>query len=152
MKLANTLWGCVYCRYIMMCWQWTIVLPHVPIVFIRSLDQMMNDETRLDLYLKKVFKSRHRISPHSVCSLLPSSKLIFAHNTPRSHYAITLTNPTAIMPRIKSCIICSAVASPDLQLQYCDACQSALYCSKAYQRIDWKKKHTQTCKLLNAGH
>jgi hypothetical protein len=53
----------------------------------------------------------------------------------------------------KSCIVCSAVASPDLQLQYCAACQSALYCSKACQRKDWKEKqHRQICKLLNVGH
>jgi hypothetical protein len=48
----------------------------------------------------------------------------------------------------KCCIICSAVAS-----QYCAGCQSALYCSKVCQRIDWKKKqHRQICKLLNVGH
>jgi hypothetical protein len=52
----------------------------------------------------------------------------------------------------KSCIVCSAEASPELQLQYCDQCQSALYCSKACQRIDWKKQHKKICKLLNAGH
>jgi hypothetical protein len=53
----------------------------------------------------------------------------------------------------KCCIICSAVASPALQLQYCAACQSALYCSKACQRIDWKQQqHKQICKLLNVGH
>jgi hypothetical protein len=52
----------------------------------------------------------------------------------------------------KSCIICSAVASPDLQLQYCAQCQSALYCSKACQREDWKKRHKKICKLLNVGH
>jgi hypothetical protein len=53
----------------------------------------------------------------------------------------------------KSCIICSAVASPDLQLQYCAQCQSAKYCSKDCQRIDWREKqHKQICKLLNVGH
>jgi hypothetical protein len=52
----------------------------------------------------------------------------------------------------KSCIVCSAVASPDLQLQYCAQCQSALYCSKTCQRKDWKKQHKQICKLLNVGH
>jgi hypothetical protein len=52
----------------------------------------------------------------------------------------------------KSCIVCSAVASPELQLQYCAACQSALYCSRACQRIDWKKQHKRICKLLNVGH
>jgi hypothetical protein len=60
------------------------------------------------------------------------------------------SNPTAIMP--KCCIICKAEASPDLQLQYCDACQSALYCSTACQRKDWRKQHIQICKLLNVGH
>jgi hypothetical protein len=64
------------------------------------------------------------------------------------YYPTTLT---AIMP--KSCIICSAVASPDILLQYCAQCQSALYCSKACQRIDWRQKqHRQICKLLNVGH
>jgi hypothetical protein len=59
--------------------------------------------------------------------------------------------PTAIMP--KSCIICRAVASQDIVLQYCDQCQSALYCSKACQRIDWRQKqHRQICKCLNVGH
>jgi hypothetical protein len=52
----------------------------------------------------------------------------------------------------KSCIICSAVASPDLQLEYCAACQSALYCSRACQRKDWKAQHKQICKRLNVGH
>jgi hypothetical protein len=40
----------------------------------------------------------------------------------------------------KSCIICSAVASLDLQLP------------KACQRKDWKKQHKKICKLLNVGH
>ena len=53
---------------------------------------------------------------------------------------------------LRCCIICSAVDSPDLQLQYCDACQSAVYCSKACQTIDWKKQHKKICKLLNVGH
>jgi hypothetical protein len=60
------------------------------------------------------------------------------------------TTPTTMMPR--SCIICSAVASPDILLQYCDACQSAMYCSRACQRKDWKPRHKQICKLLNKGH
>jgi hypothetical protein len=52
----------------------------------------------------------------------------------------------------KSCIICSAVASPDVMLQYCAACQSAMYCSRACQRKDWKKRHRGIYKLLNVGH
>jgi hypothetical protein len=52
----------------------------------------------------------------------------------------------------KSCSICSALASPDLQLQYCDQCQSAVYCSRVCQRKDWKKQHRRICKLLNVGH
>jgi hypothetical protein len=52
----------------------------------------------------------------------------------------------------KSCIICSVVASPDLQIQYCAACQSAMYCSRACQRIDWKTRHKQICKFFNVGH
>jgi hypothetical protein len=59
------------------------------------------------------------------------------------------STPTAIMP--KSCTIWSTVASPDLQLQYCAYCQSALYCSKAYQRKDWKRRHRHICKL-NVEH
>jgi hypothetical protein len=47
----------------------------------------------------------------------------------------------------KTCIVCNAFAS-----QYCDACQSAMYCSKACQRKDWKTQHKQLCKLLNVGH
>jgi hypothetical protein len=50
------------------------------------------------------------------------------------------------------CIVCSVVASPDLQLHYCDQCHSAVYCSRACQRIDWKKEHKKICKLLNVGH
>jgi hypothetical protein len=69
------------------------------------------------------------------------------------HY-ITLPSlpspPTLIM--LRSCIVCRAEASPDLQLQYCAVCQSALYCSKACQRKDWNKQHKQICKLLNVGH
>jgi hypothetical protein len=53
----------------------------------------------------------------------------------------------------KSCIICKVEASPDVLLQYCDACNSALYCSKACQRKDWKEhQHKQLCKLINVGH
>jgi hypothetical protein len=52
----------------------------------------------------------------------------------------------------KTCIICRAVASPSLQLQYCALCQSSLYCSNACQRNDWKKQHKEICKLLNVGH
>jgi hypothetical protein len=58
--------------------------------------------------------------------------------------------PTAVM--LRSCIVCKAGASPDLQLQYCAVCQSALYCSKACQRDDWKNQHKQICKRLNVGH
>jgi hypothetical protein len=52
----------------------------------------------------------------------------------------------------KSCIVCKALASPDLQLQYCAACKSSWYCSKACQKIDWGKQHKPICKLLNVGH
>jgi hypothetical protein len=51
-----------------------------------------------------------------------------------------------------SCIVCRAVASPDLELQYCAVCQSALYCSKPCQRKDWRKQHKQICELINVGH
>jgi hypothetical protein len=51
-----------------------------------------------------------------------------------------------------SCIVCKAVASPVVQLQYCAACQSALYCSETCQRKDWRKQHKPICKLLNVGH
>jgi hypothetical protein len=51
-----------------------------------------------------------------------------------------------------SCIVCSAVATPDLQLQYCAQCKSASYCSKTCQAEDWKKQHKNICKLLNKGH
>jgi hypothetical protein len=51
-----------------------------------------------------------------------------------------------------SCIICKVEASRDLQLQHCGACQSAMYCSRAWcQKTDWKV-HKQICKLLNVGH
>jgi hypothetical protein len=55
---------------------------------------------------------------------------------------------------LRCCIVCRAETSPDLTLQYCAACQSALYCSKACQRTDWKKQHghKHICKLLNVGH
>jgi hypothetical protein len=52
----------------------------------------------------------------------------------------------------KSCIVCSAVASPDVLIQYCDQCMSAMYCSKACQKKDWKTRHKKICKLLNVGH
>jgi hypothetical protein len=52
----------------------------------------------------------------------------------------------------KSCIVCNAVASPDVLIQFCDVCHSALYCSRTCQRKDWKKQHKQICKLLNTGH
>jgi hypothetical protein len=53
---------------------------------------------------------------------------------------------------LRCCIVCKAEASLDLQLQYCAACQSALYCSEACQRKDWRKQHKKICKLLNVGH
>jgi hypothetical protein len=52
----------------------------------------------------------------------------------------------------KNCIVCRAEATPDLHLQFCSACQSALYCSKACQKQDWGKQHKKLCKLLNVGH
>jgi hypothetical protein len=51
-----------------------------------------------------------------------------------------------------SCINCKAVASLDHRLQYCSGCQSALYCSRACQKEDWKKQHKDICKFLNVGH
>jgi hypothetical protein len=53
---------------------------------------------------------------------------------------------------LRSCIICRAEKSPDLELQYCSVCHSALYCSEACQKQDWKKHHKKFCKLLNVGH
>jgi hypothetical protein len=68
-------------------------------------------------------------------------------------HLVSYITQTAIMPMPKSCIVCSAVESlPDLQLQYCTQCQSALYCSKTCQRKDWKKQHKKICKFLNVGH
>jgi hypothetical protein len=52
----------------------------------------------------------------------------------------------------KSCIICKVKASPEVLLQYCDVCQSAVYCSRSCQRKDWKPRHKEICKLLNVGH
>jgi hypothetical protein len=60
-------------------------------------------------------------------------------------------NPKAIMPP-RCCIVCTAEASPDLVLQYCAACQSALYCSETCQKTDWNEQHKKICKLLNVGH
>jgi hypothetical protein len=64
---------------------------------------------------------------------------LFASTT--LHY-ITLTSlhftPTGLM--LRSCITCRAVASPDIQLYYCAQCQSAVYCSKACMKIDWRKQ------------
>jgi hypothetical protein len=53
---------------------------------------------------------------------------------------------------LRCCIVCKAGASPDRQLQYCAVCQSALYCSKACQRKDWKEQHKKICKRVNVGH
>jgi hypothetical protein len=54
---------------------------------------------------------------------------------------------------LRCCIICKVRASPDILLQYCAACQSAMYCSKVCQRVDWRQKqHKQICKLVNVGH
>ena len=55
------------------------------------------------------------------------------------------STPSAIMPKI--CFVCSAVT-----LQYCGACKSTFYCSRACQKEDWKKQHKHLCKLLNVGH
>jgi hypothetical protein len=53
---------------------------------------------------------------------------------------------------LRSCIICRAEKSPEIQLQYCAVSKSALYCSEACQKQDWKKHHKKMCKLLNVGH
>jgi hypothetical protein len=55
---------------------------------------------------------------------------------------------------LRSCVVCRrAEAPPNIQLQYCAACQSAVYCSEACQRKDWRKQqHKKVCKLLNVGH
>jgi hypothetical protein len=53
---------------------------------------------------------------------------------------------------LRCCIVCNAEPSPDVQLQYCSVCQSALYCSEACQKMDWRKQHKKLCKLLNVGH
>jgi hypothetical protein len=53
---------------------------------------------------------------------------------------------------LRCCIICKAGASPNLQLQYCSVCKSALYCSEACQKTDWRTQHKTICKLLNVGH
>jgi hypothetical protein len=54
---------------------------------------------------------------------------------------------------LRCCNLCRAEASPELHLQYCAVCQSALYCSEACQRKDCtRKQHRQICKLLNVGH
>jgi hypothetical protein len=53
---------------------------------------------------------------------------------------------------LRCCIVCKVGASPDLQLQYCAVCQSALYCSEACQKTDWREQHKKICKLLNVGH
>ena len=81
--------------------------------------------------------------------LLPGSLFITIYITLPPTYLLD-SNPTAIMPM--TCINCKAVASPDHRLQYCAGCQSALYCSRACQKEDWKKQHQQICKLLNVGH
>jgi hypothetical protein len=56
-----------------------------------------------------------------------------------------------MMP-LRWCIVCTAEASSDLQLQYCAVCKSALYCSETCQKTDWKMQHKKICKLLNVGH
>jgi hypothetical protein len=54
---------------------------------------------------------------------------------------------------LRFCIVCRAGASQDILLSYCAVCQSAMYCSKVCQRVDWRQKqHKQICKLLNVGH
>jgi hypothetical protein len=54
---------------------------------------------------------------------------------------------------LRSCIVCRQVeAPPDIQLQYCAVCQSALYCSRDCQKTDWSKQHKKICKHLNVGH
>ena len=65
------------------------------------------------------------------------------------HSVLPCSAPTVIMTN--SCIACRAVESPDILLHNCAACESALYCSKACQKKDWKKQHKQICKLLKEG-
>jgi hypothetical protein len=104
--------------------------PDIPLcVFSRSIYRRRRHKNKFD--------TLRYASPGSLCITHYT-----LHITLLSHHS----TPTAIMP--KCCIICSAVA-----FQYCATCQSAMYCSKACQRIDWRKKqHRQICKLLNVGH
>jgi hypothetical protein len=54
---------------------------------------------------------------------------------------------------LRCCVVCKrSEAPPDLQLQYCSVCQSALYCSEVCQKKDWRKQHKKICKHLNVGH
>jgi hypothetical protein len=71
---------------------------------------------------------------------------ITLHYTPVPHF----TPPTAIMP--KSCIICSAEASLELQLQYCTAQSASCIVPGLVRGSIGKKQHKQICKLLNVGH
>jgi hypothetical protein len=68
-----------------------------------------------------------------------------SHSTPLRSAPIS-----AIMP--ESCIMCSAVAATRLQIRSCGQCMSAMYCSKACQKKDWRPRHKRICKLLSVGH
>jgi hypothetical protein len=105
---------------------------------------------------KNKFETLRYASPGSLCihctALHLHSLYYITLHYITSHYIALTLHSTPIETMRKSCIICCAVASPELQLQYCAQCQSALYCSRACQRNDWKKQHKQICKLLNVGH
>jgi hypothetical protein len=100
-------------------------------------------ETRRSIWKTfTIYRDASLFDTGSISSTLHCITLHYSNPTQLQH--------TAIMPR--SCIICSAVASQEIMIQYCGACKSALYCSRACQKKDWKKQHKEVCKLLNVGH
>jgi hypothetical protein len=100
------------------------------------------------------------LSPDVPCCQCLMHSIIALHHIALQHTQSTSPSPldSTRLPQTvkaittKNCI-CKAVGSPDLQLQYCDACLSAVYCSRACQRIDWKTgQQKEICKFLNVGH
>jgi hypothetical protein len=108
---------------------------------------IMNDSSTFDLV--GVHKRDWYARYNTLLALFHIRDLQYLHPLHCIH-STTPSTPTATM--FRCCIVRITEASPALHLQYCAACQSALYCSETCQRQDWREHHKQICKLLNVGN
>jgi hypothetical protein len=112
-----------------------------------DLGRLTQARRRFELDAHKQIRRNTKIHKNTIVAVIrifdgPARGIIFLS-------VLLCSAPSAIM--LRCCIVCRAEASPDLQIQYCAICQSALYCSKDCQTTHWRE-HKKICKLLNVGH